>query len=276
MSKILITGGNSFIAKSIIPYLTKCNHYIFAPNKTQVNLLNNLDLFDTFNADKYDFVIHCAGKGGRRYNKDSEIDFLSNIDMLLNLLHYQRKHKFKLIVFSSGAELDLRNNLFDVHEDYFNSIPIDYYGKFKYLQTKLVENYLYTYNLRLFNVFGELGMKDSFIWSCINKCINNEDFEIWNNIYFDVFYSRDLALLIDFLIKKRDNNFVKLNCVYNEKYTLLDLANKIKNITNSKSNLIIKNDNKFKNYCSNGNRLNSLGIKFDGIDNGLVDTINSI
>ena len=274
MSKILITAGNSFIAKSIITYLEKQGHYIFAPNKSQLNLLNNVDLFEVFKDDKYDLVIHTASKGGRRFNKDTEIDFVNNTDMLLNLLTYQRKYKFKLIVFSSGAELDVRNNLFNVHEDYFNSIPVDYYGKFKYLQTKLIEDNLNIFNLRLFNVFSEHGMNDSFIPVCINKCLQNESIEIWEDKFFTTFHGEDLAILIDFLINyKQRCRFIKFNCGYKEFLKLSNIAEKIIKLTNSKSEIIIK-QNIGKSYHGNCDRLYMQGLKFNGLERGLEKYIN--
>ena len=34
-------------------------------------------------------------------------------------------------------------------------------------------------NLRIYNTFGELGMKDSFVYSTINKCKNKENINIF-------------------------------------------------------------------------------------------------
>lgn len=275
MSSILITGGNSFISKSITPYLQKCGHYVFAPNRLQLNLLSDLELFNAFNGDKYDFVIHTASKGGRRFHKDTEINFVNNTDMLLNLLTYQRKYKFKLIVFSSGAELDVRNNLFNVHEDYFNCIPRDYYGKYKYLQTKLVEDNFYIFNLRLFNVFSEYGMNDSFIPVCINKCLKNEPIEIWEDKFFTTFFGEDLSILIDSLTKFKENKFIKLNCGYKEYLKLSNIAERIIKLTNSKSDIIIK-QSVSKSYHGNCDRLYSQGLKLNGLEQGLQKCIKNI
>ncbi len=276
MSRILVTGGNSFIAKSIIPYLEKCGHYVFAPNKLQLNLLNDLDLFDAFKNDTYDYLIMCSQIGGRRTHKDNPQDLYDNLRMLNNILYYQSKYKFKLITFDSAASYDRRNNLFNVREYEFFSIPQDYYGFFKYTQNQLIKNNKNIINLRLFNVFSNESnkMDDSFISTCIKNCLNNEPIEIWNNIYFTTFYSEDLAILINYLIldNNKNNKFIDYNCGYSKNYRLSEIATLIKKLTNSKSEIIIKQPIG-KNYSGDCSRLYSLGLKFNGLENGILNCI---
>jgi GDP-L-fucose synthase len=110
--KILITGGNGFIARNLSKILS--NQY-----KVETVSRQDLDLTDyestkKFFSDKqYDLVIHTAVEGGRRTKPDTEEMFYKNILMTYNLL--SNKHCFdKIITFGSGAELDRR---FDINSD---------------------------------------------------------------------------------------------------------------------------------------------------------------
>jgi len=93
-------------------------------------------------------------------------------------------------------------------------------------------------------------MKDSFVYSTIEKCLKNEDVLIWENLFFDIYYVNDLINLIDLIIINNSQEYEEIDCVYEKKYKLSDIAKIIKNISNSKSNIIIQNDNSL-NYTGN-------------------------
>jgi dTDP-4-dehydrorhamnose reductase len=273
MAHILILGGNSFIAKSISPYLTK-NHNVYSPTHKQVDATNQLQLNDLFHQNKYDVVINCAVKGGRRTHKDTPQDLCDNLLILNNILYFQQRDKFKFIVFSSGAEYDRRGNIFDVKEDKVFLPPTDYYGLSKYIQTNLVRGKDNIINLKLFNVFGEMGMEDSFIGTCVNKCLKNEDIEIWEDKIFTTFYAEDLEILIENLILENNKQYLELNCGYKDLDSLYGLAKLIKALTFSKSNIIIKQDGKA--YFADCTKLAKRNYKFYGLTNALKKYIRYI
>ena len=80
--KILITGGNSYIAKSLKNNLSNVTLI------TRKDLdLTNKESVDTWFIDKYfDIVIHTAIRGGRRLIKDNAQVTHDNLLMFLNLL----------------------------------------------------------------------------------------------------------------------------------------------------------------------------------------------
>ncbi len=272
MSKydVLVTGGNSFISQSIVPELSK-NYSILSPSHKQVDIKSQLDLYEIFLANDFKTVIHCASKGGRRNREDGPLDFYDNLLMLNHLLEYQIKHKFKLILFSSGAEFDRRTTIFNKKEGLYNYTPIDYYGLSKFIQSKIVNQRNNVVNLRLFNVFSEIGQKDSFIYSTIEKCLNNKDVTIWEDKIFSFFYSKDLTKVIDYSICNF-SNYTELNCVYSSLYKLSEITKLIKKLTNSKSNIIIDN-NIGKSYHGSGDKLYSLNLKLDGLITGINNCI---
>lgn len=273
MSKydIFLTGGGGFIAKTILPELRE-SHSILSLEHNQADIKNQLDLHDVFLNNKFETVIHTASKGGRKNLEDTSKDFYDNLLMLNNLLEYQSKYKFKLIVFSSGAEYDRRGNIFNEKEGFFNSIPVDYYGLSKFIQTRIIKNKDNIINLRLFNVFSEIGQKDSFVYSTIEKCLNNKNIIIWEDKFFSFFYGKDLSRLINYSISNF-SKYTELNCVYPSLYKLSDIAKLIKKLTKSTSFIIIEK-NIGKNYHGNGDKLNALNLQFEGLNYGINNCIN--
>ena len=224
---ILLTGGSGFVGRSIISHLGD-KYNIVAPTSSELNLTNSDEVDYYINKDNFHFIVNCSVKGGRRTNIDTEKDFYDNIKMFDNLLKHVNLNR-NLITFSSGAEI---------------YSPTSFYGFSKKICTSLVKNKSNIKNIRIYNVFGELGMKDSFVYASIEKCLKNEDIIVWDDKYFDIFYIKDLIKIIDSLIIKNSPNYEEIDCVYDQKYKLSEIANLIKNLSNSKSNIIIKNDTK--------------------------------
>lgn len=222
---IFLTGGSGFVGKNIISEL-KSKYNIHAPSSSELNLVNSDELEAYINQYNFKFIINCAVRGGRRTNIDTEKDFYNNIKILDNLLKYTNDNR-KLITFSSGAEI---YNL------------ESYYGFSKKISTSLIKDNKNIKNLRIYNVFGESGMKDSFVYTAVEKCLMNEDIVVWDDKYFDIFYIKDLIKIIDNLMIEDSFGYEEIDCVYEQKYKLSEIANLIKKLSNSKSNIIIKND----------------------------------
>ena len=165
MKKIFLAGGSGFLGRSIIDKLSK-KYQIYAPKRQEIDLLELEKLTSLMKDKKFDWIINCAVDGGRRTKKDTSEDLYNNIASLDNLLNFV-KDDCKLITFSSGAEFYKQN---------------DFYGLSKKICTYIIKNKNNVKNLRIYNLFGELGMQDSFIYSTIKKALKNEDIIIWEDI----------------------------------------------------------------------------------------------
>jgi|694.fasta_scaffold103991_2 GDP-L-fucose synthase len=273
--KILITGGNGFIARNLSKILS--NQY-----KVETVSRQDLDLTDyestkKFFSDKqYDLVIHTAVEGGRRTKPDTEEMFYKNILMTYNLL--SNKHCFdKIITFGSGAELDRR---FDINGDSKDRYPIDYYGMSKSVINKLclIEDKMY--NFRIFNCFGIDESPDRLIRGNIERKLNGLPMTLFSNKLMDFFYIDDLAKMINqFLIDY--TRFPKtIDCVYEKSFRLKDILNMINELDDNKVEIVSMNDipvntinSKDSDYIGT---YFDIGINFIGLQKSIKIIYNSI
>ena len=93
--KVLVTGGNGYIAKSITKALSNKHNIVSITRK-------DFDLTDRYATDKwfqnkhFDVVIHTAVKGGSRLTLDGSEVFHQNLQMFYNL-YYNKDHFEKFI-----------------------------------------------------------------------------------------------------------------------------------------------------------------------------------
>ena len=259
MKKIFLTGVSGFVGKSIFKKLSK-KYDIYAPERKDLDLLNLNQLKVLISDQKFDWIINCAVKGGRRTKKDTSEDFFNNIASLDNLLNFVNS-ECKLITFSSGAEFHKQN---------------DFYGLSKKICSSIIKDKQNIKNLRIYNIFGELGMKDSFVYSTIEKALKEEDVVIWEDIEFDIYYIQDLINLIELLIENNTKEYQEIDCVYPIKYKLSDIATLIKKLCKSDSNIKIGKEGSMS-YTGNFQQINNLNLtKFDKSLKFMIEHIKSV
>jgi nucleoside-diphosphate-sugar epimerase len=276
---ILITGGNGFFAKEIKNLLYN-NYKILAPNRQELNILN-YNLINNFIKDNdIKIIIHTAITGGSRLNNDTSDDFYRNLVMFENITKAAENNNVNLLInISSGAAFSRDLNIENAQESQIcQNIPSDYYGLSKYFIDKQIKNYsnptLKIINLRVFGLFSSKEINTRFIKSCVNKFSNNEDIEVFKDIYFDLFYIDDFVNVIEYVIHNyKTLSFNDINTVYSQKYKLSEMANLVKKYFNTTSKIII-NEIGDKNYTGSGKRLDSLNLNLLGFEKGLEDYIS--
>lgn len=258
---ILITGGNGFLAKELAFYLQDFN--ITSITRQQVDL-ENIEELQNFFKDKYfDLVLHCAVKGGHRTTLDESKIVHDNIRMFLNLSKFSDHYTY-LINFGSGAELDRRNDLFTKHYA-DKEIPEDYYGFAKNIIARLCMLKKNFYNFRIFNVFSENEISSRMIRNSVSRYINKQSLIVHQDRYMDFMYSEDLSKIVrTFINKPFDKN--EIDCVYDEKYKLTDVARIINHLSDYKVPVELCSSDLGNGYCG---VYSNLGIEFIGLEKSI-------
>jgi len=251
---ILITGGNGYIAKCIHEHLNHI-HDVTSITRNDFDLSDYKQTLDWFSKRTYDVVIHTAISGGSRLETDQHSVFTQNMAMFDNLV--ENKDRFsKLITFGSGAEL------FHGDTPYANS---------KRQISKEIIKYPNFYNLRIFGVFDHNELDTRFIKSNIIRYLKKEPMVIHANKIMDFFYMKDLISLVEYYMIN-DGLEQDINCSYEHKYTLQNIANFINTLGSHKVPVVIQDKKKFDFYCGGSD----LPIPIIGASNGIRETFNKL
>lgn len=254
MKKVLITGGNGYIAKSISNAL-EYEYDVTSITRKDFDLTDSFETLKYFSDKYFDVVIHCAVSGGSRLKQETWSDMDSNLKMYYNLLNC--KNKFgKLIHFGSGAE---------------TNAPESPYG----LSKRVISNSMLEqdnfYNIKIFAVFDENELDTRFIKGNIKRYINKESILIHQDKHMDFFYMKDLISLVDHYINN-DNLPKQICCSYADLYKLSEIANIINTLDKHKVDVIIENKGMALPYYGPANVL----IDFIGLKEGIKNVCNKI
>ena len=258
MSRVLITGGNGFVAEVLDEYL-RGDCEVHCLGKDQLNLLDKESIHRRA-LEFYDVIINTAVVGGNRKDVDDKSVFCDNMAMIENLMSEINDEQI-LINFSSGAEFRNENTA---------------YGLAKKITTRLINGRKNSYNLRLYGCFGPDEMETRFI----KRCFEREEIIVADDIEFDFFYVEDVARVCKFLIdgglgdsRSAYNERIKdIDCVYEEKHKLSDIANMIKEKYRPELKVVIGNPTGDE-YTGNSTQLSHIEIfmkdKLAGLSKGL-------
>lgn len=266
---IWLTTSEGFLGKELAPRLLKrTQDKIFATNRNTVDLLISVQIDSFIKENKIDIVIHNAVKGGRRTKQDDSSVVYENILMYENIVK-NSSNLLKIINFDSAASFDRKRDIFNCKESELgNYIPTDFYGFSKMniaLRSLQVKN---SFNLRIFNCFGPLETTDRMTKLNINNYIENKDIIIFKNKFMDIFYIDDLYTVLEKYLD--ENDLPKdVNCVYENKTTLIDVANIINKLDVKKSKIQINELGLDYSYTGDSAILKSLNLDMKGLEHGL-------
>lgn len=265
--RILITGGNGYIAKSL--YARLHNEYdITIVTRNDFDLSDRLATDAYFSDKQFDFVIHTAIKGGSRLHTDSIDITHTNLSMFYNLLNNKEKFN-RLISFGSGAE---------------NGLPSSPYGLSKHIIAKLIQNIPNFYNIKIFGVFDENELDTRFIKSNIQRYLQKQPIIIHQDKYMDFFYMDDLTTIIKRYIELNspwETPQSMIDCCYQKSYKLSDIANMINNLDTHKVDIIIESNTVGESYTGTFNmpmieNTNICAIKCIGLEQGIQRVYNKL
>jgi GDP-L-fucose synthase len=252
--RILITGGNGYIAKSLYNVLYS-KYEMVSVTRQDFNLTDQFETLKYFSNKYFDIIIHCAVSGGNRLESDNWEVMDNNLKMYYNLLNC--KNKFgKLIHFGSGAE---------------TITPETPYGLSKKVIANSISEIDNFYNIRIFGVFDEDELDTRFIKGNIKRYINKESMIIHHDKFMDFFYMKDLISLVDYYINN-DNPPKQIDCSYDKLYKLSEVANIINGLDDHKVDIQIKKEGITMSYHGIANVL----LEYTGLKQGIKEVYNKL
>lgn len=253
--KILITGGNGYIARSIKNSLWE-KYHIIAPNKEELDLTDTRSVDKFFEGKYFDVVIHTATVGGSRLQEDDETVSFYNLVMFYNLIR-KREQFNKLISFGSGAE----------YRGEYSP-----YGFSKSIINKLIQKYDNFYNLRIYGVFNENELDTRFIKASIKNVLQGNPIKIHQDKLMDFIYMPDLISIVEFYITRTDL-LKEIDCIYDDTVSLSNIAQQINNLAINKVPINILDPLPGQNYIGN---YTELPIAFIGLEQGIKNVYNKL
>lgn len=279
--KILITGGQGYLARNLKRMFENVGHTVLAPSRQELDMTNLTFVKEYFSTNMPDGIVHTAVKGGGRDYEDTTKDFSDNMVMFENLM-YVTEYNTPIVIYGSGAAFDRRYDINKVEEeDIFKAWPVDLYGLSKNIIARRIMSGSFRYRsiclLNVFNCFNYDEKNTRFIKNTITNIKCGLPIEIHKNKAMDFFYFDDLFVLTeDFLLNPTQNMKVQ-NAVYVEKLTLLDIGHIIaKNMSNMTPKIQINSCGMAPSYTGNGIRVSKFKIKLIGLEEGIKQTINKL
>jgi GDP-L-fucose synthase len=251
--KILITGGNGYIAKGLYNNLNSI-HNITLITREECELTNFHSVNSYFYNKYFDVIIHCAVDGGSRLKEDSVNVLDNNLRMYYNLLS-QKIHYNKFIHFGSGAQ--------------FRSEPGPY-GLSKSIIAESMGNKELFYNIIVYGLFDENELDTRFIKANLKKYINKESMIIHNDKKMTFFYMKDLVRLVNYIILEDHSKLLKTNYgAYITEYSLKEIAEYINTLDNYTVPILV-GTKAGEDYQSKFNA--PYGLDYIGIKEGILET----
>lgn len=266
--KILVTGGAGFIGSHTCESLLKKGHevvcvdnldpyYDVSLKEGNLDILRDYDSFEFVKGDirdenlvnklveGVDAVNHQAAQAGVRVSVENSLKpHEINTGGTLNLLEAARKHDVKHFLFASSSSVYGKSPELPFEEN-AKKLPVSPYGVSKLS----AENYVRVYNeihgiptvsLRYFTVYGPRMRPDLAISIFTENAMNNEEIEIFGdgNQTRDFTYIKDIINAQNLCLEKRIGNGESFNIGSGERININQLAEKIIELTNSKSKIV--------------------------------------
>ncbi len=253
--KILLTGGSGFIGRNLKESFLNEKHQIAAPSRDILDCFNDESVERFFLKNSFDVVIHSAAKPGHRNASDPHGILYTNSRMTINLL----KHKDswgKLLNMGSGAIYDMEHYQPEMPEEYAGThVPVDEHGYNKYICNLLYPHYKNAIDFRIFGIFGKYeDYAIRFISNAICKTLFDLPITLRQNRKFDYLFIDDLAPIVDDFVSSQPQH-IAYNITPDSSVELLKIATIIKEISNSKHDIVVAHGGLGREYSGNNARL---------------------
>jgi UDP-glucose 4-epimerase len=265
MRRILVTGGAGFVGSCIAEKLIQDkDNYVVLVDDLSTGSLEKLPSIDSDNwkfikadvnnyndisqvmfSGHFEYVFHYAAVVGVERTQSNPYRVLNDIQGFKNILDISKNSSIKRVFFASSSEVYGEPVAFPQNE---YTTPLNSrvpYAVVKNVGEAFLRSYYKEFGLeytifRFFNTYGVKQSPDFVMSRFISKALKNEDI----TIYGDGLQSRTFCYIddnVDACVNAAYQNFL-VNDVVNigndNEITILDLAYKIIELTNSKSKII--------------------------------------
>jgi GDP-L-fucose synthase len=291
MNKILVTGGYGLVGSEF----KSDEYYRLSSKETDLRIGKDVDLL--LSKNKFDGVIHCAGKvGGIAANMNYKGEyFYENVMINTNIIESSRKNNIKNLVsflstcvFPDQVEYPLTENKIHLGPPHFSN---DAYAYAKRMADIQIRSYKEQYDLNYKSVIPSniYGPNDNYsianghvLPSLIHKCYlareNKTPLTIWGSgkPLREFIFSKDITKLTEWVLYNYNEN-EPIILSTSEEISIGEVVDMIVEIMNFKGEIIFdssKPDGQFRKPSDNSKIKNYLpNFKFTSIYEGLKETI---
>lgn len=256
LKKILITGGDGFLAQNFLENL-KGDYQIISCNRSQLDLSDSVAVYAYLKKNRFDVVLHTATYDAAP--KDSPNDpnkvLENNLTMFFNLARC-KDYFGKMLFFGSGAEFRREHWVPEMTESYFDKfVPSDQYGFSKYVMTQYALTTNNIFNLRLFGVFGKYDdWRYRFIPNICCHAVSGMTISVHSNAKADFLFIDDLVKIVQWFIENKPQHHV-YNVCSGTTYEYVDLAKRVSKIADTDLEVIVQNKQIQKHYSASNSLL---------------------
>ncbi|CAN5528769.1 NAD-dependent epimerase/dehydratase family protein [soil metagenome] len=306
MNKILVTGGAGNVGSALVNKLiNNPDNYVVIVDDLSTGFLSKLpaennsrwefiqadvnsykEISAIMLANKFDYVFHFAAVVGVIRTQENPIKVLNDIDGIKNVLYLSKISSSKRVFFASSSEVYGEPVVLPQHE---HTTPLNSrvpYAVVKNVGESFCKSYHQEYKLnytifRFFNTYGPNQSTDFVVARFLSAALKNQDI----TIYGDGSQTRTFTYVDDTVD-------TCLNCLYkdlqvndvinigNDKLcTVLELAQLIIQITNSKSKIIhlapLKEGDMTRRQPDNSKMIKILGRELIPLEEGIKKMIAS-
>lgn len=220
---IILTGASGMIGRNLKDMYPD----LLSPSHKELDLTDKKQVKYYIEHNKPTKIIHCA-------SNDDEVCLYDNLRMFVNLAELY----IPMIIFSTGRNIEDR---IDKTGEYILS---------KYISQDLsINKYNHIKVIKIWGCFGQYEKESRFLMNNMIRIKKDLPILIKENKYFSYVYVKDLIKII-MMTNTVKSNLIKI-CPYTK--TLLEYAQILKEVTNSKKDIIIEKDNFYQSYVGKNN-----------------------